>query len=325
MKKWKMWVSTIVLLSMLCACRSAPRAFIPLMKVSNLGECRLCKWDTEKNEIVDIGRPLFENSEDPHSLLYTLWDGHDCFILSDDRTRVLETNGPVSVDLRKSNRQVFYEDYTLLKEDDNSFVLQVRDQEYRFRVEANVSIDGECVRGERLGLSGFCVDEAAQTVSILLNAFSFELNRINLYICQVSLADGVSRIQEVKNCPTTLSPAFPPIGTNVLAIHGEFHVLSNTQISRISADTCEAESVFEVLTLRNSRHFATKKTHGYLMTRLGYYDGKYVVSVIADPQTVSEASYLCLVDRGNVVAVTKVDSEYIAPNLYHQLLAHGRQ
>jgi hypothetical protein len=54
-KKWKMWVLTIVLLSMLCACRSAPRAFIPLMKVSNLGECRLCKWDTEKNEIVDSG------------------------------------------------------------------------------------------------------------------------------------------------------------------------------------------------------------------------------------------------------------------------------
>ncbi len=135
-----------------------------------------------------------------------------------------------------------------------------------------------------------------QTVWILLNAFSFELNRINLYICQVSLADGASRIQEVKNCPTTLSPAFHSIGTNVLAIHMSFCVKQHTDIRDLRGylrgrKRIRGQSSQELTTL------ATKKTHGYLMTRLGYYDGKYVVSVIADPQTVSEASYLCLIDR----------------------------
>lgn len=317
MKMRKVWVvaAVAVLLIMLCGCQGSPRISIPLIKITNPGECGLFEWDVEKNEIVDLGKPLFENHEDPHSLERTLWNGHDQFILADDRTRVLETNSALSVNYRKSNREAFSKNYTLLKESDGSYALKGGDQDSHFRIELSVSIDGKDVRGDQLGRSGFYVDDTGQTLSILLNSFSFELNRIVLYIYRMNLADGTSQIHDVKDCPTTLSPALPPAGTNVLAIDGSFHVLSSKEVSTIAASTQVAETTFDVSTLRNSRYFNTKTTHGYLMTRLGYYEGRYIISVVADPQTVSEATYLCLVDRGSIVAAIKVDSEYIAPNL----------
>lgn len=306
----------VMLMVAVCACQGVPRMTIPLLGVSNLGDCGLYGWDVREGKIVDKGTPLFKNAENRHSLLYTTWDGAARFILDDRNTTVVGSDSTMSVDYRRGWREAYCGPYVLSKEDDRSFALKGGGQNRHFRLESSVLVDGMDVRGDELGLSGFLVDPGGETISILLDTFWHEANRIKLYIGRVNLRDGTSQIREVKDCPTSLSPAFPPTGNNVIAMDGAFFVLSYTEVTRVDVDTETAVRVFDVSTLGGSRRFVGRRGQHCLMTSLGYFDGRLVVVVVADSQTASEATYLCLLDEGNVVASIKVDSEYVVPNLW---------
>lgn len=316
MRTTKAAVSLVMLLITMCACRGAFKEVpdVPLLRVDISGECSLCEWEVEKNEIVNREKPLFMNDKYRHSLLHTRWDGHSKFVIYDDMTSVLSNGSLAEVTFRQARREAYYGDYVLSKDDNGLYALRHANQERELSLDSSVQIDGKDVRGDELGLAGFYAD--GDKIHILLNTWSEVESRVKLYICVVDWRVGTSEIYEVGNCPSTMSPAFPPAGTHVIPADRAFLVLTDQEVSKVSIDTRTAEKVLDVLAVANSSYLKGENKHFYLFTRFGYYEGKIIVTVVGDDQMPSEVTYLCLVDKGEVVASVQVDAEYVAPNLW---------
>ncbi|NLP36099.1 MAG: hypothetical protein GX357_00400 [Firmicutes bacterium] len=140
-------------------------------------------------------------------------------------------------------------------------------------------------------------------------------NQIKLYIGKVDYLHGICELNEIANCPKTLSPALPPAGVNVIATDHSFFVFSHTQICKINLGNYTAEILLDIATLSGTDYFKNENKKDFLFHRIGFYDGKLLVTIVGDWQLYTENYYLCLIDDTGFVATIKADSEYILPNL----------
>lgn len=305
-----------LILCILCACQNKPDLSIPLLKISyDTGGCSLYEWNVEKEEIVSKEKTLFINKEDPFSLLYTYWNGKDKFILYDNSTQVINNDNSVTVSFRENRRESYFQDYILLKKDDNSLILKTEKESYNIPLESTIITNGEEFFIEELALSGFYVKE--NKVYVLLNNFSTEENCIKLYILEADYNSGISELCEVENCPNTLSPSLPPAGNNVMPLNNSFYVFNYTQIFEIDIDSKTAKEIVNIAELKNEDYLKSQNKKDYLINRIGKYNNYIIIDVIGDWQLSSEENYICLLDldNRNTIALIKADFEYAIPNL----------
>ena len=108
MKETIILILTVVFIIPLCSCQSKniSEQNIPLLCISDSGECFSYNWDTCSNSITKTDNVLFENHEDPHTLMYTLWNGYNKYVIYDGRTKVLDDS--TNVLYREYRREFYY-------------------------------------------------------------------------------------------------------------------------------------------------------------------------------------------------------------------------
>lgn len=319
MKLIKTITLSLLILCTLCACQNNTQIkdlSIPLLKISyDSGECSLYEWNVEKEETISKEKTLFINKEDPFSLLYTYWNGKDKFILYDDNTHIINSDNSVTVSFRENRRESYFQDYILLKMDDNSFILKTEKESYNIPLESTIVINGEEFFVKELALSAFYVKE--NKAYILLNNYSTEENCIKLYILEVDYNSGISELYEVENCPNTLSPSLPPAGNNVMPLNNSFYVFNYTQIFKIDVDSKTSKEILNIAELKKENYFKSQNKKDYVITRIGQYNNYIIINVVGDWQLSAEENYICLLelDSGNIINLIKAHYEYIVPNL----------